>query len=219
MGQALSKTAKIALLFLLAALAQAQQPPGSACDFNGFDVSSQLAEVKAATTAYYACATGKCLPMRLRPDDPVVLNRTEGDWTCGYLVTRDGSAQGWVRSNDLRPVAIDPKPASTAWLGTWVQDENRIAVMACSPGSPATLTFDAKASWHGPGNNIHTGQVSVRARPVGNRVQLDDQLCKIDLVLAGRYLIANDNNLCGGLNVRFWGVWKRSLRATPAFCG
>lgn len=212
------KAANIAGLFLLAGLAQAQRPPASACDFDGFDISSHLAEVSVATTAYYGCATGKCLPMRLRAGDPVVLNRTEGDWTCGYLVARDGSAQGWVRSTELRPVASDPNPPSSAWIGTWVQDENQITIQACPRDAPATLTFDGKAYWHGPRNNIHSGRVSVQARPVGNRVHLDDQLCKIDLALSGKYLLANDNNMCGGLNVRFWGVWKRSSVAKPSTC-
>src|SRR5579884_3267914 len=84
----------LAAIFL-ATLATAQSVPKSACDFDGFNIDSQLAEVKAASTAYYACATGKCLPMRLRPGDPVVMNRSEGDWTCGYLVARDGAAPGW----------------------------------------------------------------------------------------------------------------------------
>ena len=30
------------------------------------------------------------------------------------------------------------------------------------------------------------------------------------LALIGKYLLANDNNMCGGANVRFWGVWRRA---------
>ena len=34
--------------------------------------------------------------------------------------------------------------------------------------------------------------------------------CTVDLTLIGKYLVANDNDKCGGQNVRFWGVWKRA---------
>jgi hypothetical protein len=101
----------------------------------------------------------------------------------------------------------------------WAQGENKITVLACWPYAPAVLTFDAKAYWHSPRNNvIQTGHIYVRARPFRNRVQLTDQGCKIDLTLMGNYLLASDNNLCGGINVRFRGLWKRSTAATPSVC-
>jgi len=79
---------KIVTTLWLAAIsiAAAQQPPGSSCDFDGFDVNSTLAEAAKPTTAYYGCSAGKkCLPIALKPHDPVVVNRVEGDWTCGHL--------------------------------------------------------------------------------------------------------------------------------------
>jgi hypothetical protein len=208
---------RLTLLFV-AAVAAAQNVPKSPCDFDGFDIDSQLAEVAAPATAYFGCGTGKCLPMSLKAGDPVVITRMEGDWTCGYLVAQEGSAQGWLRSRDLRPLTIDLHPPSEVWVGTWAQGENRIAVLACWPYAPAVLTFDAKSYWRGPRNNVHTGQLYVRARPFGNRVQLDDQMCKIELTWWGKYLLANDNNLCGGVNVRFWGIWKRSPVGAGVSC-
>jgi hypothetical protein len=38
----------------------------------------------------------------------------------------------------------------------------------------------------------------------------EDDICTVNLALLGNYLLANDNNMCGGVNVRFWGVWKRA---------
>ncbi len=46
--------------------------------------------------------------------------------------------------------------------------------------------------------------------PAGNHLHVEDDACHIDLALIGRYILANDNNGCGGANVRFWGVWKRA---------
>lgn len=112
----------------------------------------------------------------------------------------------------------DAHQPSSRWIGTWTQGENRITVIACWPYAPAVLTFDAKAYWHSPSKNVETAQIYVRAHPFGNRGQLADEVCKIDLTLMGNYLLASDNNLCGGINVRFRGLWKRSTASTPSVC-
>jgi len=198
-------------------VAVGQQPPKTPCDFDGFDTNSSLAEIKAATTAYYGCGAGpKCLPMPLSPGDPLVVNRAEGDWTCGYLTARKGSAQGWVHSSDLRPVVFDPKPAIAAWAGVWVQDENRIQIQISK--TPGKLHLDGEAYWHGRGDNVRSGEISGEATPIGNHLHYSeggDNACTVDLALVGKYILANDNNQCGGMNVRFWGIWKRAHLQDP----
>lgn len=201
-----------ALLVAATYCASAQDIPKTACEFDGFDVHSKLAEVKAAGTAYYGCGTGKCLPMHLDPGDPVVITRADGNWSCGYLVQRHGAAQGWVRSGDIRQVEFDPNPRLAAWVGTWIQDGNRIRVQLGK--SPGKLALEGKAYWPGRQHPTHTGEFSAEAAPSGNQSQIDDSGCKIDLALIGDYLLANDNNMCGGMNVRFWGVWRRARTST-----
>jgi hypothetical protein len=169
-------------------MAAGQQPPKTPCEFDGFDTNSKLAET-------------------LKTGDPVVVNRVEGDWTCGYLVGRKGSGPGWVQSRDIRLVDSDPNPPLTAWTGTWVQGENRIRIQ--SSKIPGKLALHGEAYWHGFGDNVHSGEFSGDAIPLGNHLHVEDDSCKIDLALMGKYILANDNNSCGGLNVRFWGVWKR----------
>jgi len=194
------------------------RPPTSACDFDGFDVQAKLAEVVKPTTAYYACDAGhKCLSMLLKAGDTVVIGRSEGDWTCGYLTARKGAAQGWVRSADFRPVGADPNPPFTAWLGTWVQGENRITIeRAYIPGK---LSLDGEAYWRGVGrDNVHEGAIAGEATPSGNHLHYEEgsaEACNIDLALIGNYLLANDNNKCGGMNVRFWGIWRRGGHTQP----
>jgi hypothetical protein len=146
--------------------------------------------------------------MGLKPGDPVVVNRVEGDWTCGYLAARKGSAQGWARSADIRPVEFAPSPPLTAWVGTWVQGENRIRIQ--NSKTPGKLDLKGEAYWHGRGDNIHSGEFSAEATPAANKIHAEDDECKIDLALVSDHLLANDNNMCGGMNVRFWGLWKRS---------
>jgi hypothetical protein len=199
-------------------VAAGQQLPTSPCDFNGFDTNSKLAEVAApkSTIAYYACAAGKkCLSMTLRPADPIVVNKVEGDWTCGYLVARKGSAQGWVRSADIRLIALESNPPLNAWIGTWIQDENHIRIQ--SSKVPGRLALDGEAYWYGSNHNGHVGEISGEAVPEGNKLHFvdDSDICTVDLALIGKYMIANDNNMCGGVNVRFWGIWKRARLQDP----
>ena len=204
--------ALIVCAFACAAVASAQQPPSSPCEFSGFDVSARLAEVAKPTTAYYACGAGKkCLTMQLRPSDTVVISRSEGEWTCGYATTSRGAAQGWVRSQDIRAVTADPNPPLTAWLGDWVQGENRIAIKRSR--DPAQLSLDGQAYWRGSRDNVHDGSIAGEAAPQGNRLhyaEASPDSCTVDFALIGNYLLASDNNKCGGMNVRFWGVWQRS---------
>jgi hypothetical protein len=204
----------LALWLATTSVAAGQQVPTSLCEFDGFDVRSQLAEAKIATTSFYGCTAGKnCLPSTLKPGDPLVVNRTEGDWTCGYLVARKGSAQGWVRSGDIRLIAFDPNPPLDAWLGEWRQGKNHISMLPSK--TAGKLALEGEAYWIGTNHNEHSGEISGEASPVGNQLRYSEgegEGCKVDFALWGKYLLANDNNMCGGLNVRFWGVWKHEPR-------
>ena len=173
-----------------------------------------MAELSKPATAYYACQVGKkCLPMALKAGDPVVISRIEGEWICGYLVAPKGSAQGWVRSQDVRPVEADPNPPLSAWIGTWVQDENRITIQRSQ--AAGKLSIDGEAYWRGRGDNVHEGSIAGDAAPVGNWLRYEEgsgESCAVDMALIGKYLLANDNNKCGGMNVRFWGVWRHPAK-------
>jgi len=194
---------RITLISLLGFTAFGQPPRKPACDFDGFDTNSKLAEVKTATTGYY-----QSIPMKLKPGDTVVVNRVDGDWTCGYLTARRGAAQGWIRSADIRPVNFDQNPPLSAWVGNWSQAENRIRIQPSK--TSGKLDLEGEAYWHGIGDNVHTGEFSSEAAPAGSKLHVEDDPCRIDLALIGKYILANDNNMCGGMNVRFWGVWKHA---------
>jgi hypothetical protein len=207
----INRKLKFVVLVWAASCAAAEQAPTSACDFDGFDVKAKLAEVAKPTTAYYACEAGKkCLPMLLKAGDLVVIGRSEDDWTCGYLSSAKGAAQGWVRFVNFRLVEADPNPPLTAWIGTWVQGENRITIERSN--TPGQLSLDGEAYWRGGRDNVHEGAIAGEATPAGNHLHYEEgsaESCNIDLALIGKYLLANDNGKCGGMNVRFWGVWRR----------
>ncbi len=217
-----------AALVLVTCAVIGAQPPTTPCAFNGSFTDVKLAEVATAksVTAYGVCGPGKDCPMTLQPGDPVVMNRAEGDWTCGYFTDWKGvtqgsprgwpqSAEGWVRSQDIAPVNFTKNPASTAWLGTWVQGRNSIGIQNLK--APGKLSFSGKAYKLGPEDVINTGQFSGQASPRGNQVHLIESganSCAVDLTLAGKYLLVNDNDRCSTTSVRFGGIWKRAPAAS-----
>ncbi|MNI57350.1 hypothetical protein D3C73_1124050 [compost metagenome] len=58
------------------------------------------------------------------------------------------------------------------------------------------------------GPNI--GAVSAQAVPRGAQVDFVEDTCTVHAQLLGDVLIAADNSECGGMNVRFNGVYRRA---------
>jgi hypothetical protein len=205
---------RVELLMVMSVVAAAQTRPQKACSFDGFSADPKLAEIARATVGYFGCGSnGNCLPTKLAPGDTATVYHAEGDWTCAYLQQRNGAGPGWVKSLDIREVAADPAPALDAWIGVWSNGSGRIRI-AASP-VPGHLHLAGSAEWHGNAGVVHTGEFEGDALPQGNHLHFVEgkaDSCTIDLTLIGKYLVANDNNACGGMNVRFWGVWKRSTQ-------
>ncbi len=47
-------------------------------------------------------------------------------------------------------------------------------------------------------------------------LEADELDCKVAFVLLDKYLVATDNNQCGGVNVSFSGVYSRSNKVLNA---
>lgn len=203
-----------AIWAIAASWSAAQDRPKTLCGFDGFSANPILAEVATAksTVGYYGCSSGQdCLPAKLAPGDPVVVYQAGPDWTCGYLSQTKGAGPGWVKSKDIRLLSADAAPPIDAWLGTWANGEDRIRIQASK--TPGKVELEGDAVWHGRKDVVHTGDFAGEAAPAGNHlhfVESGADSCTVDLTLIGKYLVANDNNLCGGENVRFWGIWKRA---------
>jgi hypothetical protein len=214
---------KRGLLTLLAATAlccSAQSKPTGACPFQGFDRGSkanpEIAEVatKGPAHTWMECESPKgCVSLPVEPGSPVQVYDVRHEWTCGYYADSHGAAPVWFRSSDLRPVHYDVSPPLKAWAGTWAGGENRVRISAVNRG----LHIRGNATWHGVQGVEHYGDVDGDATPDGNHLHFapnGPNGCTVDLVLLGKFILASDNNLCGGLNARFQGFWRRA--ASPA---
>ena len=202
---------RVLLSIFLCLGALAQERPQKACSFDGFSADPKLAEVTKATVGYFGCLMAKdCRPAKLAAGEALMPYNSDGDWTCAYLQQRDGAGPGWVRPQDIRAVPADPAPPLDAWSGTWVNRGDHIRIVASKASGKLHLEGDAK--WHGIADVVHYGKFAGAATPVGNHLHFVDDPCIVDLTLIGKFLVANDNNQCGGMNVRFLGLWTRSAK-------
>jgi hypothetical protein len=169
-----------------------------------------IAEVAKRATELAFCESEKgCVAYSAAPGTPVLIYRESGDWTCGYFWANGGP--GWIRRDELHVVSYNPQPPLKAWEGIWTGGEDRVSIRAGE--EPGTLRLKGSAQWHGGSGNVHFGGTNGTATPDGNRMHFAESGpdgCIIDMTLLGRYIVASDNDHCGGMNVRFEGIWKRT---------
>lgn len=145
------------------------------------------------------------------PGDELLVSRAYGEWLCSwYQPARGRETVGWIRARQLSLTEPDANPPLAAWLGSWDYYDNSLRL--ARGGRTGALRVAGDATWVGatPGN-VHVGEVSGEAAPSGNLLRLgeDPEDCLVTLRLVGPYLVAHDNNRCGGLNVTFTGVYRK----------
>jgi hypothetical protein len=199
-------------LVIVAAMRGQSRPAGWCVAYSGFGANPNLMEVgdTRSTTGYFGCARdgSGCLSKRLAPGTPVVIAFSDGDWTCGYA-----PGPVWIPSADLRPLNFDLSPPLKAWVGTWIGGEDRVVISLSKV--PGKLSLEGTAHWHGARGVVHDGEFNGQVEPDGNHLHFAEGRplawgCVVDLTLFGKYIVADDNERCGGMNVRFYGIWKRA---------
>ena len=153
------------------------------------------------------------------PGNKVVTGRAKGDYVCAYYPNKRGGSAGWVDRSRLGILAIDRQPPPSSWLGNWSDGDNP-AVRVAWLGRALHMT--GEAFWPGPYPEAgwppgwpHAGELDGVLTLAGDRGHYgdgEDDGCEIEFRLVGDTLIASDNSLCGGANVRFDGVYQRPKR-------
>lgn len=137
--------------------------------------------------------------------DQVLVAGTSPDWACAAFVGAKGAVTGWLAKRQLTLVATNPNPSLSAWTGKWKDGRNNLTIQ---PQIGGIVSVDGLALW-GSGPAPHTGEVQGKAVPAGIHASVKDGLCQVALTLADDWLVAMDNNQCGGLNVTFTGIYRR----------
>jgi hypothetical protein len=146
----------------------------------------------------------------LIPGDQVIVSRKFGSWMCSwYQPKKGGETVGWLPTVNLSIIdQATPTPSLEKWVGVWRHYDNSLSIKR--NGSAPELKVEGQAYWRGLGDNVNEGSFAAGAAPQGNQLILkDDDGCEVSLRLVGDYLIAHDNFQCGGMNVRFDGVYRK----------
>lgn len=157
----------------------------------------------------------------VEPGHPLITGRTHGLYTCAFQRTADGDTAGWVHSGRLHDMPVDRQPQLGAWIGHWVEpdgsDDNltikRDSQMLAVAGHAYWPNANPPLDRYPGGPNL--GQISGQATPTGNRLAIGEaSACLAILHRVGNVLIVHDNGVCGGMNVRFDGVYVRGDKAS-----
>jgi hypothetical protein len=149
------------------------------------------------------------------PGDELIVNRTYRGFACSWYSSPKGVATvGWISLGDIDFPEMLDDASLNAWLGEWQYAENTIAFTHNKLAGWLNVT--GNAFWKGLGDNIHIGELDGRVEPKAAFLEYsdgdDEYDCKATMRLLGSYLIVSDNMKCGGANVSFSGIYRRSKR-------
>lgn len=152
------------------------------------------------------------------PGNLLAVGQAVSGFVCAHRTDGHSVTDGWLPAGRVQVVApeqIIPPPSLSTWRGTWRAVEGENTIMLRPDGE--ALRVKGEASWQGPNSvSPHVGYLGGRMKPVGNTITFSesnsDADCVATLMLFGRFLAVVDNHACGGMNVSFSGLYRRTQR-------
>jgi hypothetical protein len=167
------------------------------------------------------CAPGKtCAFVRkayVLPGDTVLASQARNGFRCVYVGGAGRLSAGFVPDAALAP-APPYAPLDAAFLvGRWTDNDDHLTFKLAK----GKLVVDGDAVWPSakPPKGVpesrfapNIGEVEGAVRLAGPRFEVGDveEACRVWGYRRGPYLIVDDNGNCGGMNVRFSGVYLRT---------
>lgn len=153
----------------------------------------------------------------LVPGNQVLVAQTKPGWSCVWYFAKKRDFTSWIPSSSLTAIPLRPVQPDD-WLGLWLPVEGTDAITLSRHGN--TLHVSGNANWHGGTNSdgeevVHIGEIDDDATVKGNRLTFgvpDSQQyeCGGEMLLINGNLVVRDNSNCGGMNVRFNNVYRKS---------
>lgn len=160
------------------------------------------------------------------PGDVVLTGPEQNGFLCTTFTNLRGvETTGWLPASSVAPLPGPFAPQPKDWAGRWVSGYDQdIDIKLLPDGS---LKIKGNATWGGQDPDrvrlgaVHVGELDAQTKPDGDMVAftMGDQTlrfdegdptdCRVRLVRRGPYLVAADNNNCGGANVTFSGTYRR----------
>lgn len=164
--------------------------------------------------------------------DLLIVGKSLRDFVCAtYIGSKGFGHSGWLPKNAVATIAPQDSIAREKWIGRWQAPEQTIAIRPGTTAGTLVLSGEATYGARDP-DRVQRGAVNVGEFEVtahipgdafaftpsdGKAVPYDPRSddCGMRLRLQGEYLIAMDNQKCGGLNVTFSGVYRRDAKPRP----
>lgn len=148
----------------------------------------------------------------LVPGDEVVVSKRTAGFACVWYQGRKHESVGWVSADKVAPLPAPPLDPVRDWLGTWSDGAGTIRITP-APGLgrmqiASTLRWDGGTGPNGEPRANFGGMHGV-LEVQGSRASAAEGSCQVALTRIGRYLVADDDGDCGGINVRHTGVYVR----------
>jgi hypothetical protein len=148
-----------------------------------------------------SCKDGYVLPRQA-----VLVGKRMDSYVCAYFPNKSGGSAGWIQDSDLAAANASPPQSLNDWSGTWKYGDDEIKILV----DGNSLKADGTAVWQGVDKSQENdGAFSATAKPHGTQADFTDDTCKVTARLVSHYLVVSDNSNCGGMNVRFDGVYVR----------
>lgn len=150
-------------------------------------------------------------------------DRRDGFVCVTYANSQGRDTGGWMPADALEAVSQDGIAVPSGWTGEWRRIEAQINI---KPSSGGAIAIDGSATWGGndPGRvkrgTVRSGAVSAVARPSGDTVFFTEgnassfdsagkDTCAVRMRRIAQYMLVEDNDACGGINVSFSGIYVR----------
>jgi len=165
----------------------------------------------------------------LVPGDEVVISGSRGEFVCASYAGRTGAlTEGWLPRDAISPVQEAPVERREGWIGQWRSGPEQTIVLE-GGAAQNSLKIKGDATWGAsdPGRvargAVNVGELEGEAPLRGSALsfgmgengtlpytEADESDCRVQMRRLGPYLLVKDNNMCGGHNVTFTGIYRRA---------
>jgi hypothetical protein len=160
--------------------------------------------------------------------DEVVISGGSGDFVCASYVSPKGAVKdGWLPRAAISPVQEPPVRQPEGWTGQWRSGPEQTIVIEAGAGQ-GRLKIKGDASWGASDPErmtrgaVNIGSLDGEGVAESGRLSFgmgengtlpydkaDEYDCRVQMRRMGSYLLVKDNNMCGGHNVTFTGIYRR----------
>jgi hypothetical protein len=165
----------------------------------------------------------------LVPGDEVVIIGTKDDFICASFASPKGRVtDGWLPRSAISIVQDRPNVSAKDWIGRWQSGSEQTIVIE-QADKAGILAIKGDATWGASDPErvkrgaVNIGSLEGEMRAEGATLsfgmgengtlpfdQADEADCKVRMQRLGPYLLVKDNNNCGGMNVSFTSVYRRT---------